>query len=137
MSIYLPPDLEAFLTGWLRQRIPDISVGNKEPSKLTTPLPKPLVVVRDDSGMKTGLATWDRSVGVSVLAGFKAYDKPANDLARLVYAYLTDDTITAYPGSPIAAVLGEGCTGPYAVQDDQDVARRYMTIEYSVTGEQQ
>lgn len=137
MSIYLPPDIEDFLTGWLRGRIPDISVGNKEPQKLHTPLERPVVVVRDDSGTRTGLVTWDRSVGVSVLAGSKSYDKPANDLARLVYAHLTDDAITDSPGSPIAAIIDEGCTGPYAVQDDQDVARRYMTIEYSVTGEQQ
>ena len=137
MSLYLPPDIEDYLTRWLRGRIPDISVGNKEPLKLATPLEKPIVVVRDDSGTRTGLVTWDRSVGVSILAGSKSYDKPANDLARLVYAHLTDDTITDAPGSPIAAILDDGCTGPYAVQDDQDVARRYMTIEYSVTGEQQ
>ncbi|AKV55510.1 phage protein [Bifidobacterium actinocoloniiforme DSM 22766] len=137
MSIYLPPDIEDFLTGWLRERIPNISVRNKEPQELHAPLDKPLVVIRDDSGTRTSLVTWDRSVGVSVLAGSKSYDKPANDLARLVYAHLTDDAVTDAPGSPIAAVLDEGCNGPYAVQDDQDVARRYMTIEYSVTGEQQ
>ena len=137
MSLYLPPDLEAIVTGWLRDRIPGIGVGNKEPVKLATPLDKPRVVIRDDSGVRTSMATWDRSVGVSVLAGSRSNDQPANDLARLVYAHLSDPVIADAPGSPIAAILEDGCTGPYAVQDDQDVARRYLTIAYSVTGEQQ
>ncbi|WEV68719.1 hypothetical protein OZX73_05355 [Bifidobacterium sp. ESL0775] len=130
----LPPDLELYLTGYLRSRLPDIRAANKEPNNLTTPLEQPVVIVRDDSGPKGSPVTFDRSIGVTVLAGSKTDDKPANDLARLIYAHLTDPDICIAEGSPIAAVVDEGCNGPYAVQDDHDYARRYMTIEYTVVG---
>lgn len=133
-----PPDLELFLTGWLREQLAGEGIQavctNKEPDTLTTPLPRPLVVVRDDSGAKESPVTFDRSVGVSVLAGSKSNDRLANDLARLVMAILTDPDICEAEGSPIAAVDYDGCNGPYAVTEDHDVARRYLTVEYVVVG---
>ena len=134
MTLYLPPDMELFLTGWLRSQIPDVRFVNKESENISTPLAKPVVVIRDDSGTKTSYATFDRSIGVSVLAGSKTNDKPANDLARLVYAYLTSEDIVSAQGSPIASIVEGGCNGPYPVQDDQDYARRYLTVEYSTVG---
>jgi hypothetical protein len=134
MTIYLPPDMELFLTGWLRSQMPDVRFVNKEPESLSTPLTKPVVVIRDDSGTKTSYATFDRSIGVSVLAGSKTNDKPANDLARLIYAHLTCDEIVTARESPVAALIDSGCNGPYPVQDDHDYARRYMTVEYSTVG---
>jgi hypothetical protein len=130
----LPPDLELYLTQYLRPLLPAARVANKEPGDLATPLKQPVVIVRDDSGPKGSPVTFDRSVGVTVLAGDKTADKTANDLARLVYAHLTDPDICTADGSPVAAVADEGCNGPYAVQDDHDYARRYMTIEYTVVG---
>jgi hypothetical protein len=121
MTLYLPPDMELFLTGWLRSRIPEVRFANREPDNLSTPLEQSVVVIRDDSG-------------VSVLAGSKTNDKPANDLARLIYAHLTCDEIITAQESPVSAIIGSGCNGPYPVQDDHDYARRYMTVEYSTVG---
>lgn len=129
-----PPDLEAWLCSYIRSSIPDIEVDNKEPWKYSLPLVKPLVVVRDDSGSRMSHVTFDRSVGVSVIAGTKRRDKQANDLARQIEALLTDDHIVFAEGSPIASVTWDGCFGPYAVADDLDVARRYMTVQYTVVG---
>ena len=140
----LPPDVELFLTGYIRSQLTAAgvvaSVGNREPSfggtnPTKVPLVKPIVVVRDDSGAAGELrATFDRSIGVSVLAGAKSDVKPANDLARLVYAILTDPDIIEADGSPVAAIDYDGCNGPYAVTEEIDVARRYMTVEYTVVG---
>lgn len=134
MTLYLPPDMELFLTGWLRSRIPKVRFTNREPDNLSTPLEQPVVVIRDDSGPATSQVTFDRSIGVSVLAGSKTNDKPANDLARIIYAHLTCDEIVTAPESPVAALIDSGCNGPYPVQDDHDYARRYMTVEYSTVG---
>lgn len=138
MVLVLAPDMELWLTSYLRATLANlghtVDVGNKEPSTLKTPLACPLVVIRDDSGPRLSQVTFDRSIGVSVLAGSRQNDRPANDLARLVVAILTDDAIITAPGSPIAAVDYDGCNGPYPVQDDQDVARRYATIAYTVMG---
>lgn len=132
-----PPDLELFLTGYLRARAATrgdpVNVGNKEPSDLTIESPDQ-IVVRDDSGPRTGWTGFDRSIGVSVLAGTRQYDYPANALAREVFADLTDEAILTWPGSPIAAVIWDGCNGPHAVPEQADKARRYMTIQYSVLG---
>ncbi|MEE8738291.1 MAG: hypothetical protein SOI66_05205 [Bifidobacterium sp.] len=132
--IYLPPDLELWLTTWLRARLHDVRVTNKEPTDLTMPLACPLVVIRDDGGPQLDLRTFDRSIGVTILAGSKTSDKPANDLARLVYAHLTGPDIIADPTSPICDITDPGCNGPTAVTDDHDYARRYLTTEYTVTG---
>jgi hypothetical protein len=133
-----PPDIELWLTGYVRERAAAdgqaVAVSNKEPDKLTVPLTKPLIVIRDDSGPRTGWTTFDRSIGASVLAGSKTNDKPANDLARWLSGVLFDEAIALAEGSPIASVDWTGSNGPYAVTEQLDVARRYMTAQYGVTG---
>lgn len=135
MAVVTPPDLEMWLVEFLRTVLgASVEVSNKEPPSLSLPLKKPLVVVRDDSGPRESHVTFDRSVGVSVLAGSRMNDKPANDLARKVSAVISDETITDAPGSPIASVEWDGCNGPYPVTEALDVARRYLTVQYTVVG---
>ena len=130
MTRVLPPDLELWLTAYLRDALAaeglDVEVDSKEPTDLTTPLERPLVVVRDDSGGRTSRVSFSRQVGVSVLAGTRMNDSEARHLSRLVYSIAA--------GSPIAAVISSGCNGPYPVEDAQDVSRRYSTLSYRVVG---
>lgn len=139
MALVVAPDMELWLTTYLREVLTveglDVQVSNKEPPDLSLPLTRPVVVIRDDSGSRLSHVTFDRSIGVSVLAGTRMNDKPANDLARIVTAILTDDEIITAQGSPIAAVDWSGCNGPYPVADDLDVARRYATAAYVVVGD--
>lgn len=132
-----PPDLELFLTRYLRERAAArgdvVKVGNKESADLTV-TSSDQIVVRDDSGSRTGWTSFERSAGVSVLAGTRLNDFPANELARDVFADLTDEAILTWPGSPIASIEWDGCNGPYAVPEQMDKARRYMTVAYSVVG---
>lgn len=133
-----PPDLELWLTGYVRALAAtegiDATVSNKEPATLTLPLSRPLIIIRDDSGARTDHTIFDRSIGASVLAGSRLNDKSANDLARWLSAVLNDDAIVLAPDSPIAAVVWDGSNGPYAVPETLDVARRYMTAQYVVSG---
>lgn len=133
-----PPDLELFLTGYVRACAAadqvDVSVGNKEPSKLTLPVKKPVIVIRDDSGNRKDLPTFDRSIGATVLAGSTLNDKPAKDLARWLIAVLMDDAIIEAAGSPIAGIDLTGWNGPYTVPDPLDVTRQYLTGGYTVVG---
>ena len=139
MALVVAPDLELWVTGYLRDVLSmdglDVQVSNKEPATLKVPLSKPLVVIRDDSGPRTSHVTFDRSLGVSVLAGTRTNDQVANDLSRLVAGLLMDDAIVDADGSPIAAVVWDGCNGPYPVVDDLDVARRYSTVQYTIVGD--
>lgn len=138
MARVTAPDLELWLTGYLRGVLAgeglSVQVSNKEPADLKLPLARPLVVVRDDSGPRESAVTFDRSVGVSVVAGTRRNDKPAGDLARLVVAVLTDEVIVTAPGSPIASIEWDGCNGPYSVDEQLDVTRMYATVEYVVVG---
>ena len=133
-----PPDLELWLTGYVRSLAAtegvQVTVTNKEPATLALPLTKPLIVIRDDSGNRQSQVTFDRSIGWSVLAGSKQNDKPANDLARWLAGILFDLDLPLVDGSPIAAVDPTGCNGPYPVADQLDVARRYGTAQYTVVG---
>lgn len=139
MTLVLPPDLELWLCGYLRGRlsdVPDLRVSNKEPPMYDGS--HPLVVVRDDGGAQSERILFDRSMGVTVRGWTRQNDKPCKDLARRVYALLTDD-----PGilsnhaenSPILAIDESGCNGPYPVTEDADVCRFYMTVEYTAQGD--
>lgn len=137
----LPPDMELFLTSYVRTVLANLGqsvrVTNVEPSftgsnPLALPLTKPIVVVRDDSGARGEILTFERSIGFAILAGSKADMQAANDLARLTFGIVTDSAIIDAEGSPIASI--EDTNGPYAVADDLDVARRYFTVDYMVVG---
>lgn len=138
MSRVLPPDLEHWLCDHLRAEITDVpglQVGSKRPE--TYGGSHPLIVIRDDGGSQTDRLAFDRSVGVTVTGWTRGNNAPCRQLARRVYAILTDDTIGLTPDSPIAAVDESGCNGPYPVTDDMDVARYYLTVEYLAVGEPQ
>ncbi len=138
MTRVTAPDMELWLCAYLRSVLADegvdAQVSNKEPDSLKLPLSKPLVVIRDDSGTRQSAVTFDRSIGVSILAGTRQDDKASNDLARRIAGILSDDEIAMVPGSPIAAVDWDGCNGPYAVTETLNVARRYLTVQYTVVG---
>lgn len=131
-----PPDVEAWLVPYLRSALvgEGVEVDNKEPAELRAPLSRPLVVVRDDSGARASLGTFQHQVGISVLAGSRLNDGLARRLARVVYAVATDEAIALEPGSPIVSVVFEDCRGPYAVVEDHDVSRQYMTVGYVTAG---
>lgn len=140
-----PPDLELWLTGYVRALAAveglNVSVSNKEPPKLTVPMVRPLIVIRDDSGPRLSHVTFERSIGASILAGTRLNDKPANDLALWLAGVLFDldlplglDVPAPISPPPIAAVDPSGCNGPYAVPEQLDVARRYLTAQYVAAG---
>lgn len=112
----------------------DAQVDVVEPPTLDAPLARPLVVVRTDGGTQSSPLTFSCQVGISVLAGTRQNDALARRVASLVYAAATDMEIVFASGSPITAVNYRACTTPVGVSDDQDVARRYMTISYMVVG---
>lgn len=133
-----PPDLEDWFTQFVRAEAAaaglNVEVGNKEPATLALPLARPLIVIRDDSGERLSHVTFDRSIGASVLAGSRLDDGEANDIARWLASVLFDENLPLATDSPIAAVVWDGCNGPYAVPESLDVARRYMTAQYVAAG---
>lgn len=133
-----PPDLTLWLITYVRATAAaegvTVSVAEREPDTLQLPLARPLIVIRDDSGSRTDVTTFDRSIGATVIGGAKQNSKPINDLARWLAGVLFDHDIALADGSPIAAVVDAGCNGPYPVADQLDVVRMYSTAQYVVTG---
>jgi hypothetical protein len=134
-----PPDMELWATQYLRGCLTslgyDIEVSNKEPESLSAAdMTRPLVVIRDDSGPQESAVTYDRSLGISVLWGSRQDDKETGDVARLIMALMADDGIAEAQGSPVASVEHDGCNGPYSVSEQQDLHRKYMTVEYTIVG---
>lgn len=130
-----PPDTELFLSSLLRTElkgIQNLQVDNKVPTDYRGEYP--IIVLRDDGGEQTSLLTYDRSIGVTLYWSKPQNIKPVRDLARKVYAILTDDNLADMDG-PIAAINRDGCNGPYTVPDEQRAATQYLTVEYSTVGE--
>ena len=138
MARVTPPDFELWLTEYVRSVAAsedvDVDVDNVEPDDLTVEMERPLIVLRDDSGPRKDLTTFDRSVGATVLGGSKAFPKPVNDVARWLSSVLAGEEIVTAPNSPIASVERDGFNGPYSVPEALDVARRYQTAQYTVVG---
>ena len=139
MDLVLPPDLERFLTGYVRAYLrsdgQDVEVDSVEPESLALPMSHPLIVVRDDSGARRSQVTFDRQVGVSILGGSRADSEGAKNLARFTMAVFCNEAIIGADGSPIASINWDDCNGPYAVPDEMDVARFYFTVGYTVVGD--
>lgn len=135
--IVTPPLLDEWLVSYIRSKLAsrsmDVIVDTVEPPTLDAPLATPMVIIREDSGTQTSHLTFTRQVGISVLAGSRQNDKATRRLSQVVYAIATSMDIALADG-PIASVQLEGCSGPYAVADDQDVGRRYMIASYSAVG---
>lgn len=133
-----PPNLTLWLTRHVRERAAaeghDVKVVSQEPATLELPMTRPLIVIRDDSGPRLSHVTFDRSVGASVLGGSRVAPKPIDDIASWLAGLLFDDDIALAEGSPIASVDWDGCNGPSAVTESLDVARRYLTAQYTVVG---
>jgi hypothetical protein len=141
-----PPDLELWATTYTRlllvARTPmagypdwdlaDVAVGNTEPTG--DEFPRAAVVFRDDGGQRRSTVSWERALGVSVLAGTRTHDAPARDLAFMLMGALTDESlpILAGRGCPVASV--DGSNGPYRVDERQDRTRIYFTVDYTVFG---
>lgn len=133
-----PPDLVTWLMAYVSEAAAanglDVDVVGAEPEDLVLPLPRPLIVIRIDPGSRLDWTTFDRAVGASVLGESKSAPTPIVDLARWLASVLFDDELPLAAGSPIARVDFDGCNGPYAVTEELDVARQYMTAQYVVAG---
>lgn len=138
MPRIVPASVDEWLVPHLRRSLRaegiDAQVDVVEPPTLDAPLARPLIVVRMDGGAQSSPLTFSCQVGISVLAGARQNDALARRVAGLVYAVATDMEIVFASGSPITAVDYGACTPPVGVSDDQDVARRYMTVSYLVVG---
>lgn len=136
MSVVLPPDLEAWLCDYLRGQLESslstILVSNREPDDFDGSYP--LVVVRDDGGSQSNRVLFDRSIGVTVRYGSRTLPGDCRDLAARIYGLLTDPAICELDGSPIASIEEDGCNGPYFVAEDANIARCYLTLEFSAIG---
>ena len=53
---------------------------------------------------------------------------------ELAIGLLTDPAICSLDGSPIAGIDEDGCNGPYFVAEDANIARCYLTLEFSAIG---
>jgi hypothetical protein len=131
-------DLQAFLIPWLAAQLDartepvcaGVSVRDTEPLP-DRPVPRRMVIIRDDSGPTTSPVTAERSIGVSVLAGTKESPEDAVDLALIVNA-LISGVARPEAGNPVARV--DDMTGPFAVAEDLPLARRYSTATLVVVG---
>lgn len=136
MTAVLPPDLEAWLCAYLRSQLKPshgtIHVSNREPDDYNGSYP--LVVVRDDGGSQSSRVLFDRSIGITVRYGSRSAPGPCRDLAARIYGLLTDPEICSLDSSPIAGIDEDGCNGPYFVAEDANIARCYLTLEFSAIG---
>jgi len=140
-------DLELFLTAWYRDAIAarseafcqGVEVGSAEP--VGTAFPKRLVVINDDGGPVTSIATAESAVRLSVLAGTRANPKDAIDLARIVHGLASQVPAAGFAvtiagtqyRNPVTALLDSN--RPLAVIESQDRARRLINVTFGLSPE--
>ena len=138
-QIVLPPDLELFLTGWLRTALRargwDVVVGTREPKETDYPVARPVIVLQDDGGPQTEMVTFEHSISMSVFGGTRTDAYQTMTLAREAYALLTSERPVLAEGSHIAAVDRlAGSNGVYRVPEDVDATVAFATVTYRLYG---
>lgn len=135
MSRVKPPELALWACTLIRKEfaptLPGLQVDIRIPDAYRGQMP--LIVVRDDGGAQTGTNLFDRSLGVTVSMGSIDNPYPCRTLADGVYALLTD-LYLPFDHNPIAAIIHDGCNGPYPASGDHQTAVHYLTVEYSAVG---
>jgi len=132
------PDPNVFFTSWFRARLaarPEpycsgFSVDINEPGP-NKPFPPRLLVVRSDGMTRTSFATAEITLGLSILAGTTDSPKDAIDAALMVLA-LAEQLPAVEPGNPVTALIE--ANGPFAVDEEQDRARQYLTLDLALAG---
>lgn len=123
------PDVEALLSGYLRDALTarseayaaDVHVSRSLPS----PRPDRAVVIRDDGGGRPGDVRGNCQVGVNVWGATPA---EAMDLGNLVSALL----VASLGHGPIRRV---SATRPMRLGDESEQARVYLTASLIVRGQ--
>ncbi len=117
------PDLESWLTGWLRPQLPDCFVSNR----LTSHSQRFSVVVVDDSG-RDDLVTAERRVSIRCRGESRV---ATGALARYV-AVLMRGAASGDPANPVAAV--DQIFGPHRTDEASDLTEFYLSVELILIG---
>lgn len=137
MPLLIPPDLKRWAVPFLSLALAaqgiDADVSDRTPKRLPYPLAKPFVTIDELTPTKYDLVQFDQALAVNIRAGTRQNGRECDDLARLIAGILTDPTIVDAEASPITSV-GD-LSGPNPVDDQADVARAYLTVEYHCVGE--
>ena len=136
-SSVIHDDLVLFLTRWYRQalaeRPEDVCLGvlvtDREPDP-TQQFPERVLVIAADLN-RASVVSDVADVRCSILAGTQLTPPDANDLAAIVRA-LGERIPAVESGNPVAALLSSA--GPFVADENQDRARRLVTLELSVVG---
>lgn len=130
-----PIDLVKWACDYLRDKIPKgVQVGNRHPADYVGDYP--LIVVTDTGGYGMGYAHYRMGIGITIMG----HDYSINDnttildLARQVYAILTDYSVQSDRNTPIASVLEDSSLLPTVVAQEAPYERVYCTCEYVVRG---
>jgi hypothetical protein len=139
--IVVHSDLEQWLCGWLRGRLPAFGinpswVSNAERSSTAGGAPNAPgelhIIIRVDAGPEGDVGMKDSTIGVTVIGPNRAALKPTGDAARMIVALIKGETPEAV--SPIANV--QVTSGPYTVPSSNDEARYYAVLEATSVGTQ-
>lgn len=131
LPVVVPPDVELWLTGWLRdvlaERAEAVAAAVTVGTVLGNPRPVKAVTVALDGGPALDVARSVARVRLNVWAGT---ERDANDLARLVYALV----VACPDGNPVLSA--RGVLRPIAVPDPSGQPHRLTTVELTVRGTQ-
>ena len=144
--LIIEDDLGLFLTAWYRVALAarpeayceNVVVDAKEPAGA---FPDRLLVITDGGGAETSFLTSEHTVNLSILAGTKLAPQDANDLARMARALRSQIPAVGFAvtlggrpyRNPVTAVISS--TGPFDVPEQQDRARRLVSVTFAVSGE--
>lgn len=130
----LPPDIELWATGYLRDhlvKIPHLQVDIRTPEDYTGSYP--LIVVRNDGGSKDEFTRYTYDLTVNVYSGNRSNPAACQKLANKTFTLLTDiDQLLNSPDSPVLSVDIDNCTIPHVVPHDESYCHYTFVISLRV-----
>ena len=137
MTSSMPPDIELFLTTYLRDNLPNednLQIDIKEPDNYNGTYP--LITIRNDDGEKDEFNRYTFDIAINIQGWDRTNSKKCKDLANQVFALLTNITkLLNQPHSPIITVNSENCTLPHPITTNPNRAHYYFVIALATVGE--
>lgn len=138
----LRPDVELFLTSFVRTEISDaellakypvmqgFEVANEEPDVDSQYFPDKLIVIRDDGTAARDILLGDTAIGVNVFITSPDLEDPS--LAARIVNTIIQSSARVQAGNPVANVAESN--GPYTVIESQPRSRWYSTHTIATVG---
>lgn len=137
MTSSQPPDIELFLTTYLRDNLPNednLQIDIHEPDNYNGTYP--LITIRNDDGEKDEFNRYTFDIAINIQGWDRTNSLKCKTLANKVFSLLMNrEKLLKQAGSPVLTINEDNSTLPHAITTNPNRAHYYFVIALATVGE--